>query len=72
MTTAQKIAFGVLIFGFITELGVTRNLANEVTELETRYTQLYEMSAYLAGKAEAAGFELDEDDKELMKELKPV
>jgi hypothetical protein len=72
MNTKTKIAFGLLVFGFFTELGVTRKLAAEVVELEEKYTDLYEMAAYLAGKAAAAGFELDEEDTERMKELKPA
>jgi hypothetical protein len=72
MDTKWKIGFGLLLFGFVTELGVTRKLAAEVVELEQRYSDLYEMAAYLAGKAASAGFELDEEDMSRMKELKPA
>jgi hypothetical protein len=67
----QKLAFLILGATVVTQAGAAVLLAQQFVELQHQYKELYELAAYLAGKAEGAGVELDEADRIAMKAMKP-
>lgn len=69
--TKHLLGYAVCGFVMATQAGVIQKLVNEMIDTEQRYAELYELAAYLAGKAEAVGVELNEDDRLSMLELKP-
>lgn len=71
MTAKQKIALAVMAGVAIGMFGVSWDIAKEYNTTYAKYVSTYEMAAYLAGRAEAAGLDLDEFDMLALKAMKP-
>lgn len=71
MNTKYRATFAFMLGVIVTQAATGAVLAHQFGVLHARYAELYELAAYLAGKAEAAGVELEMEDRVSMMELKP-